>query len=119
MMGMDQGIGKRIKKARESANMTQAELAEKISSLRETVAYYETGQRDIKTGTLIRLAKTLGVSADYLLGLPVSLSVDYQRKVKKERYIEIVRDEMYDKLDDVMFEIDQMLELYGEDWLLE
>lgn len=62
-------IGKRIKKARENCNMKQEDLAEKLYCKRELISYYENGNRDIKTDTLINLSKILNVSVDYLLGL--------------------------------------------------
>ncbi len=62
-------IGKRIKEVRESRKMKQEELAEQLFCKREVISYYENGNRDIKTDTLIRLSEILGVSADYLLGL--------------------------------------------------
>lgn len=62
-------IGERIKKARKKLNMAQDELAKELHCKREQISYYESGSREIKTGTLIELSKILGVSADYLLGL--------------------------------------------------
>ena len=64
-----ESIGKRIKNARENLKMKQEELAEKLVCKREVISYYEHGNRDIKTDTLINLARILGVSTDYLLGL--------------------------------------------------
>lgn len=62
-------IGKRIKALREERNLTQNELAEDLQVGRETVARWETGDRDIKTDATIRLAKYFDVTSDYILGI--------------------------------------------------
>lgn len=70
-------IGKRIKSARENCKMKQEELAEKLQcGNREVISYYENGNRDIKTGTLIGLSEALGVTTDYLLGLSKTKTTD-------------------------------------------
>lgn len=60
-------IGERIKQLRESANITQEELAKDLNVGRETVARWENGTRDIKTEATISLAKYFNVTTDYLL----------------------------------------------------
>lgn len=70
-------IGKRIKSARENCKMKQEELSEKLHCAnREVISYYENGNRDIKTGTLIGLSEALGVTTDYLLGLSEAKTTD-------------------------------------------
>lgn len=66
-MGGSNEIGARIKELREKHGMTQTELAEKLFTSRETVNMWERGARDIKTGTIIALAKALKTNCDYLL----------------------------------------------------
>lgn len=73
-------IGERIKKARKSLNMTQDELAAKLYCKREVVSYYESGSRDIKTDTLVKLSKILNVSVDYLLGISKVSTTDTKLK---------------------------------------
>lgn len=65
----DLEIGKRIVDMRERMGYTQADLAKKMGVTPPTISGYETGQADPKTDGLIQLAKILGCSADYLLGL--------------------------------------------------
>lgn len=48
--------------------MTQASLAKVLKVSDRTVGFYETGERDPDTDTLIRLADFFTVSVDYLLG---------------------------------------------------
>jgi transcriptional regulator with XRE-family HTH domain len=54
-----QGIGKDIREARQSMDMTQHELAERAGVSRPTIARVETGS-NISTGTLEKVAKALG-----------------------------------------------------------
>ena len=63
-------IGKRIAEQRKESGLTQAQLAEKINGKRETINYWENGSRDIKSGNIVLLAEVLGVSIDWLLGMP-------------------------------------------------
>lgn len=62
-----EAIGKRIAEQREKSNLTQAELAQKISVNRELISYWENGTRDIKTGNIALLAETLNTTCDYLI----------------------------------------------------
>ena len=63
-------IGKRIAEQRKESGLTQAQLAEKINVKREMINYWENGSRDIKSGNIVLLAEVLGVSIDWLLGMP-------------------------------------------------
>lgn len=60
-------IGERIRKLREKIGLTQSDLAKKLNVKRETVAQWETGARDLKTGYIIDLADCLNVSCDEIL----------------------------------------------------
>lgn len=62
-------IGKRIRLLREERKLTQNELAKDLDVGRETIARWETGDRDIKTDATIKLAKYFNVTSDYLLGI--------------------------------------------------
>ena len=59
----------RLKSLREDHDMTQSELAASIGMSQTGYSKYETGENDIPTSILIRLAKYYMVSTDYLLGL--------------------------------------------------
>jgi len=59
----------RIRNLREDADLTQAELGERINVPQRTYAYYESGSRMIPPRVLIALAQYHRVSIDYLLGL--------------------------------------------------
>lgn len=59
----------RIRNLREDADLTQAEVGEKINVPQRTYAYYESGERMIPPQVLVDLAQLHHVSVDYLLGL--------------------------------------------------
>lgn len=63
-------IGGRIRSRRLQLGITMEELGESIGVTRQTVCRYENGiVKNIPLGVLISLTGTLGISADYLLGL--------------------------------------------------
>lgn len=57
-----------FKSVRKAHGYTQSDIAKAIFVTQRTYSYYETGERDIPTQTLIRLADFYNVSVDYLLG---------------------------------------------------
>ena len=54
--------------ARLEKNLTQAELADKLSLGESTISFYEGGKREPDYNTLQRFADFFGVSVDYILG---------------------------------------------------
>lgn len=60
-------VGKRIRKCRKQLGMTQEMLAEKCDLTPQFISYAETGQREIRIGSLQKIAKSLNVSCDFLL----------------------------------------------------
>lgn len=61
-----------LKKYRESANLSQAMLANKLGVSQATVGMWESGKREPNFATLCKLADYFGVSTDSLLGRTVS-----------------------------------------------
>lgn len=59
----------RIRDLREDADLSQAEMGQKINLPQRTYAYYKSGQRTIPPEILIKIAKYHKVSVDYLLEL--------------------------------------------------
>lgn len=59
----------RIRDLREDNDLTQAKLAQIIGMSQTGYSKYETGENDIPTGILIKLALYYGTSVDYILGL--------------------------------------------------
>lgn len=63
----------RLRQVREDHDMTQADIAEILGTARQQVTKYETGRQEMTVTKLAALCRALGVSADYLLGLPRGL----------------------------------------------
>lgn len=60
-------LGLRIAALRREANLSQAELARRLQISPSAMGMYEQGRREPSAGTLVALARELGVSTDYLL----------------------------------------------------
>jgi transcriptional regulator with XRE-family HTH domain len=66
----DLPLGKRLRKVRRQKDLTQKELGELAQINPITISRLEHGNSDhVYARTVRDLARTLGVSADYLLGL--------------------------------------------------
>lgn len=86
-------IGERIRKLREKNGLTQSDLAKKLNVKRETVAQWETGARDLKTGYIIDLADCLNVSCDEILKGVKSENINIYRELGlNDKAIEKLRD---------------------------
>ncbi len=60
---------KRIRDLREDHDLNQTEIAKVLGMSQTGYSKYETGENDIPTAILIKLAKYYKTSADYILGL--------------------------------------------------
>jgi transcriptional regulator with XRE-family HTH domain len=58
----------RIRDLREDRDMNQTEIARLLGMSQTGYSKYETGENDIPTAVLIKLAKFYGTSIDYILG---------------------------------------------------
>lgn len=58
----------RIRDLREDHDMNQTQVAKMLGMSQTGYSKYETGENDIPTAVLIRLARFYGTSVDYLLG---------------------------------------------------
>ena len=58
----------RIRELRTAKGWTQADLAARMNTKRQTIGNYETGFRGLDVETICRLCDIFGCSADYLLG---------------------------------------------------
>ena len=67
---------RRIRDLREDHDLRQVDVAEVLGMSQTGYSKYETGENDIPTAVLIRLADYYETSVDYLLGLTA----------RKERY---------------------------------
>ena len=59
---------KRLRDLREDKDMNQTELARIIGMSQTGYSKYETGENDVPTASLIKLARFYDTSIDYLLG---------------------------------------------------
>ena len=59
---------RRIRDLREDRDMTQKQVAEILGMSQTGYSKYETGENDIPTNILIRLARLYNTSIDYILG---------------------------------------------------
>lgn len=62
-------LGERLARIRKEKGVTQVELADRVGIVQNLVSAYECGRLRLQAEMAIRFAKTLGVSADELLGL--------------------------------------------------
>ncbi len=63
-------FGRRLRAARRAAQLSQAELGERMRANRSWISGLETDQQTtLSAATLVRCAEALGVCTDYLLGL--------------------------------------------------
>ena len=60
---------KRLKDLREDNDLSQTQLARILNISQRGYSHYETGNNDIPTEILIKLAKYYNTSIDYILGL--------------------------------------------------
>ena len=72
----------RIRDLRQDHDLTQAQVAQMLGMSQTGYSKYETGENDIPTAILIKLARFYGTSVDYLLGLTDDPK-PYPRKKKK------------------------------------
>ncbi len=71
-MGYFSGVmdmGYRLRDLREDADLSQTQVARYLGMSQTGYSKYETGENDIPTQVLIRLARFYHTSTDYLLGL--------------------------------------------------
>lgn len=59
----------RIRDLREDSDLTQTKIAQYLGMSQTGYSKYETGENDIPTQVLIKLAAFYHVSTDYLLGI--------------------------------------------------
>ena len=59
----------RLRDLREDADMTQAQVAKYLQMSQTGYSKYETGENDVPTAILIKLAEYYRTNVDYILGL--------------------------------------------------
>ncbi len=61
--------GKRMRDRRRELGITQAQLAEMVGTAQARISQIENGESEPSIDVLMRLARALGVTTDYLLGM--------------------------------------------------
>ena len=69
-------FGEKLRQLRKERDLTQAELGTLIGVKDKVISFYEMGERTPSPKVIKKLAATLHVSADYLLGIEKNPSVD-------------------------------------------
>lgn len=69
-------LGKRIKKVREDAGLSQEELGAKLGVTQPAYGRYELGIREMSIDQLFQLSRVLGRSVEWFLGLDTDLTDD-------------------------------------------
>jgi len=68
-------LAEKIKILREKSGITQSELAKSLGLTRSSVNAWEMGLSVPSTQYVVELAKTFGISTDYLLGLEATATI--------------------------------------------
>lgn len=88
-------LGKRIAELRRNRNMTQYELGEIVEMSTSSIAMWELGKRDPGSQMLSTIARTFGVSVDYLLGQSNDIrGINHMSEAQPPTVIEFERDEL-------------------------
>jgi len=70
------GFGNRLRQLRKEKKLTQRQLAEMVGLRHSVVSFYEIGERSPSPEIIKKLASSLHVSSDYLLGIDKGETVD-------------------------------------------
>lgn len=66
-------LHERLRQVREDRDLSQSDLAAILGTTKQQISKYERGTQDMTASRLMAACEALGVSADYLLGLPRGL----------------------------------------------
>ncbi len=69
-------FGRKLRELRKQKGLTQKQLADLIGVKNSIISFYEVGDRTPSPEIIIKLAATLHVSSDYLLGIEKVEAID-------------------------------------------
>lgn len=69
-------LNEKIKQLRTARNISQVELARKLGVSKQSVSNWENDNIQPSIDMLVKIAKCLSVSTDYLLGLNSEITID-------------------------------------------
>lgn len=101
-------FSERLKKLRESSNLTQLQLAEILNIGRASISNYELGIRMPDIDVLLKIANYFGVSTDYLTGrsdIKNSNSEELKKQLKAYQ----------DKINSLKIKLQKALDVLKED----
>lgn len=76
-----ESLGDRIAKLRKELDINQKELATKVGITEASLSRYENNLREPKSEIIVRLAKSLNTSTDYLLGINENTKINREDKL--------------------------------------
>lgn len=91
---MGDNFNENLKEARLKSGMSQKDLAENIGVAKSTYSLYESGKREPNVDTIKKIASSLNVSADTLLGIdnePMTLAAHFEGDEYTESEMEEIR----------------------------
>lgn len=80
-------FGNRLRQLRKEKRLTQQQLAELIGVKNSVISFYEVGERIPSPDVLRKLALALHVTADYLLGIERSATLDATGLDEQDRQV--------------------------------
>lgn len=98
-------LNKRIKALRESANLTQAQLAVILKVSQSAIGNWESGHRTPDAEMLLKIARFFNITVDYLMGNMEFSEIPPQSLTEKEN--EIIR--QYRENQYIRFAIDKLI----------
>lgn len=94
-------IGRRIATRRHQLGLTQAEAAERAGLTQQFFACVETGAKNIRAESIVKVSKALNISTDYLLTGTIS-DIDRSRFMKM---LELLDDERFHEMEAIIQDI--------------
>lgn len=91
---MGDNFNENLKEARLKSGISQKDLAENIGVAKSTYSLYESGKREPNLDTIKKIASSLNVSADTLLGIdnePTTLAAHFEGDEYTESEMEEIR----------------------------
>jgi len=97
--GTKMEIASRLREARESAGLTQGQVARRLQFHRPTISEIEAGRRNVGAEELQQFANLYGVSTSWLLGeVESSTSEDEDRLLLAARELSKIKEEDLERL---------------------
>lgn len=91
---MGDNFNENLKEARLKSGISQKDLAENIGVAKSTYSLYESGKREPNVDTIKKIASSLNVSADTLLGIdnePTTLAAHFDGEEYTESEMEEIK----------------------------